>query len=224
MNIVFEGVNGSGKTTAINGLIKFLNKKGVKYNYISDLETDTPLNSVLQKMFSDSVFLELNQEFKTSLFESLVLAADHHYIQEMHRKDKGIIIYDRDFISVLAYQKDIIKKEYEDWENFFNPFREIMTYQLKNIDLLCYVSVPIEENIRRTEVRDNRKFSEEEKQIIINLKNNMEEEIENFCRKTNTPCLSIDGRAPAEDITRQILNGIKEVKNNSKHENKEKTM
>lgn len=205
MNLLFEGVNGSGKTTIINALIKKLEKMGLKYERISDLETDTPLNPVLKMMFADSVFLEMSKDFKTSLFESLVLAADHHYIQEMHRKDTGITIYDRDFISVLAYQKDIINKEYKDGDKFFKPFREIMLYQLKDLDLICYVTIPIEENIARTEKRDNRKFSEEEKQTILSLKNNMEEEIDSYCQLSETPLLVLDGRKNAQENADEIL-------------------
>lgn len=211
MNILFEGVNGSGKTTIINTLIEELEKREVDYSCISDLETNTPLNPVLKQMFSDSVFLEMNKGFKTSLFESLVLAADHHYIQEMHRADKGITIYDRDFISVLAYQKDIIKNDYEDWEEFFDAYRTIMTFNLKNIDLLCYVSIPSEENIARTEKRDGRSFSEEEKEMLESLKKNMEEEIVNYTQRTNTPLLVLDGRKDPRVNALNIAMMLKEI-------------
>ena len=205
MNILFEGVNGSGKTTIINALTEKLEKMGLKYERISDLEANTPLNPVLKMMFADSVFLEMSKDFKTSLFESLVLAADHHYLQEMHRNDKGITLYDRDFISVLAYQKDIIKKDYPDGDVFFKSFREIMMYQLKDLDLLCYVNIPIEENIKRTETRDKRKFSEEEKESIKSLKNNMEEEINNYCESSKTPLLVLDGRKNPEQNANEII-------------------
>ena len=215
MNILFEGVNGSGKTTLINEFRKVLEEKNIPFNYISDLETDTPLNPVLKQMFSESVFLQMGNHFKTSLFESLVLAADHHYIQEMHRNDKGITLYDRDFISVLAYQKDIIKQDYpEDWEDFYSAFRKIMLYHLKKIDILCYVSVSTEENIKRTELRDNRLFSEEEKKTLYALKTNMEEEITSYCAKHKVLLLRLDGRENATENVKKIIAGIKQLHKN----------
>ncbi len=215
MNVVFEGVNGSGKTTLISNLKRVFDENKISYEYVADLETETPLKPVLEKMFSESVFLELGNQFKTSLFESLVLAAEHHFIQEKFRAKDGIIIYDRDFLSILAYQKDIIKKDYpEDWEEFYNAFRTILLYRLKDIDLICYVSIPTEDNIKRTEQRDKRKFSEKEKQLIVNLKNNMEDEIEYFCEKTKTKLLILDGRENPETNSKEIINLLQNLEKN----------
>ena len=209
MNIVFEGVNGSGKTTLINNLRSILDKKKVEYDYISDLATNTPLSPVLQQMFSESTFLEMDTAFRTSLYESLVLAADHHYIQEKYRNRTGLVLYDRDFISVLSYQKDIIRKDYPaDWEVFYDAFRTIMLYSLKKVDLLCYVSIPVEENIRRTEQRDGRLFSDDEKELLVSLKNNMEQEISFFCSRTGTPMLHLDGSVSPKINSELVLDRI----------------
>ncbi len=192
MNVIFEGVNGSGKSTIINTLMKKFDEGKIDYNYISDLVVDTPLKPVLEMMFKDSVFLQMKTEFKTSLFESLILAANHHYIQEKLRNNKAINIYDRDFISVLAYQKDIIKADYPNWEIFYKSFREIMLFELKKVDLLCYVSIDVDENVRRTEQRDQRKFSSEEIEMLKKLKFNTEEEIE-LLASQGVEVLELDG-------------------------------
>ena len=203
MNIVFEGV--SGKTTIINHLRNLLDEKRVEYDYISDLATNTPLSPVLQQMFSESTFLEMDAFFRTSLYESLVLAADHHYIQEKYRDRTGLVLFDRDFISVLSYQKDIIRKDYpSDWEEFYDAFRTIMLFCLKKVDLLCYVSIPVEENILRTEQRDGRLFSDGEKELLVSLKDNMEREISLFCSGTGTPLLLLDGSV-SPDINGQLV-------------------
>ena len=99
MNIIFEGVNGSGKTTIIDAFKKDLDDKGQKYEYVSDLVYETPLTPILEYMFKSSVFLNMKENFKTSLFESLVLAANHHYIQERLRDSKLINIYDSSLLS-----------------------------------------------------------------------------------------------------------------------------
>lgn len=203
MNIVFEGINGSGKTTLINELRQDLNQNNIPYTYVSDLKFDTPLKPVLEMMVKDSVFAELKRDFKTSIFESLVFAANHHYIQELLRHEQECVIYDRDYISVLGYQKGIIQKEYINWEVFYKAFREIMLYELKKTDLLIYVSVPTEENIARTERRDNRICTPEERQMFDELKNNVEEEIYIAEHKFNIPTMYLDGRtAPQENVAK----------------------
>lgn len=208
MNIIFEGVNGSGKTTIIDAFKKNLDDKGQKYEYVSDLVYETPLTPILEYMFKSSVFLNMKENFRTSLFESLVLAANHHYIQERLRDSKLINIYDRDFISVLAYQKDIIKNEYVKWKEFYESFRNIMLFELKNVDLLTYVSIPIEENIKRTENRDNRKFSQKEIELLFKLKENMEEEIKAFHYLSGTDILYLDGREDPKVNVEKISNKI----------------
>ncbi len=213
MNILFEGINGSGKTTLINQLRKEIEAKGGKYEYIADLTTDTPLSPILKQMFSNSAFLEMKSSFKTSLFESLVLAANHHYIQEKYRNQTGLILYDRDFISVLSYQKDIIKKDYpNNWELFYHAYRTILFFELKKIDLLCYVSIPLEENINRTEQRDNRRFSKDERDLLHSLKTNMEQEICAYCKETQVPLLKLDGSLPSEINCQQIIEQLKCLK------------
>ena len=209
MNIIFEGVNGSGKTTVIDVFRNDLNEKNMKYEYVSDLVYETPLTPVLEYMFKSGVFLNMKENFKTSLFESLVLAANHHYIQEKLRNSDIINIYDRDFISVLAYQKDIIKNEYSNWKEFYESFRNIMLFELKNVDLLTYISIPTEENIRRIENRDNRKFSQQEIELLFKLKENMEEEIKIFHELSGTEILYLDGREDSkvnvEKINSKVL-------------------
>ena len=201
MNIVFEGINGSGKTTLINSLKDEFEKEKIKYTYISDLKYDTPLKPVLEMMVKDSVFAELKNEFKTSIFESLVFAANHHYIQEKLKNEKGIFLYDRDYISVLGYQKGIIQKEYIDWEKFYIAFREIMLFELKKIDLLVYLSVPMDENIRRIESRNNKKYSKEDIDLLLGLRNNVEEEVKKAQEQYNIPTLYLSGiEEPKENI------------------------
>lgn len=210
MNIVFEGINGSGKTTLIKEMIKDLDTNNIPHTYVSDLKYDTPLKPVLEKMVADSVFAELKQEFKTSIFESLVFAANHHYIQEQLRNVKDLVIYDRDYISVLGYQKGIVQKEYVNWEIFYKAFREIMLFELKKTDLLVYVSVPTEENIRRTEIRDNRKCTMGEIKMFDELKKNVEEEIYIAEKELMIPTMYLSGTDKPQDNVEKIKRKIKE--------------
>lgn len=208
MNLVFEGINGSGKTTIIEGVRNELDSRQIPYHYISDLVYQTPLTPVLKKMLEGDVFLELNEQFETSLYESLILAANHHYIQEKMRNVSSVKLFDRDYISVLAYQKEFIQKGYENWESFYQAFREIMLFELKSIDLLVYVSVPFLENVKRTEKRDHRTLDTDELRKLYALRENMESEIKRI--ENQTPILHLNGMEEVshnvEKIKRKVLN------------------
>lgn len=211
MNIVFEGVNGSGKTTIINEFKEDLNQNGINYIYVSDLKYDTPLKPVLEMMVKDSVFAQLKNEFKTSIFESLVFAANHHYIQEQLRNNKDIVLYDRDYISVLGYQKGIIAEEYENWEKFYRAFREIMLFELKKTNLLVYVSVPLEENVRRTELRDKRIYTPKDVELLKRLRDNVEEEVEIAKTSLQIPTIFLDGTQSPISNVEKIKQKIKRL-------------
>lgn len=172
MNIIFEGISGSGKTTIINELCANLNAKNISFEMIGDLEYETPIKKILLNMVSANPLMDGNETFKTSLYESLLLAANHHYVQEKLRCYDKMCIYDRDFISLLAYQKIILAKDYDNYEEIFDIYKKLVLINLKKIDYIFYVDIPMEVCIERTEKRDKRLFKEED---IIMLKKIKEE-------------------------------------------------
>ena len=141
MNIIFEGVDGSGKTTIIDNFKQDLESKKEIVRYVDELTQDSPISEILAKMLSDDPFFMLDKTFPTSIFESLLLAADMHYRQERYKYNDGYNLYDRDFLSILSYQKEILKDDYSNYMDFYKPFKEIVLFNLKPIDLLVYVHV-----------------------------------------------------------------------------------
>lgn len=222
MNIVFEGISGSGKSTIVKEFLEKLDKKNIEYHHLPDIHADTPLKPVLANMNSDSTLLQMKKRFKTSLFESLVLAGNHHYMQEQHR-NKPLSIYDRDFISVLSFQKDIIKAEYpHNWQDFYSAFREIMLFELKEIDDIIYVSTPVETCNERVEKRDKRKLTTSEQLMIYSLKKNMEREIADYCKDNDkTSLLVLDGTKPPKQNVELIFNHLGHKLENIKNNNEE---
>ena len=149
MNIVFEGVDASGKTTLINYFAKELKEKNVKCQVVADVKEPTPLLPVFKELFNTN-FLQSNKNFKTALYETLLFACSHFYVQEQNRNNKHITIYDRDIFTLLSYQKELIRQEYpNNYLKFYKPFKEMLLFENKQIDLLVYVSIPLEENIKR---------------------------------------------------------------------------
>ena len=110
--------------------------------------------------------------------------------------------------------KDVFDRNrlYIDWEKFYKAFREIMLFELKKLDLLVYISVPIEENVRRTELRDNRKYTSEDIDLLLKLRNNVEEEVKIAQEQYNIPTLYLDGmKDPKENIKvikKRIIKGV----------------
>ena len=205
MNIIFEGISGAGKTTIIEELLKGLSDQEV--TYIPDLEYETPLTEILLKLVTNNLFMESEVNFKTSIFESLLLAANHHYTQEKLRNNPGITIYDRDFISVLAMQKEIIKLEYDNWEEFYKSFRKIMLFSLKPINHIVYVETPIEICVQRLEQRDNRNLNLDDIEMLKQINSNMKSECSQLSSKYGFDIINVNGN---HDVEKNV-NLIKKV-------------
>lgn len=194
MNIIFEGIDGVGKTTIINSFKQDLEKKKEIVRYIDELTQDSPISEILGKMLSDDPFFMLDKTFPTSIFESLLLAADMHYRQERYKYNNGYNLYDRDFLSILSYQKEILKGDYTEYMKFYKPFKEIVLFNLKPIDLLVYVQAPLETSVSRVAARDNIEFLEKQKQFLSSLKSSLEQELIPELEEQKIKVLKLDGR------------------------------
>lgn len=203
MNIVFEGIDGVGKTTVIDSLKKDLEEKKEIVRYIDELTQDSPISDILNKMLSDDPFFMLDKGFPTSIFESLLLAADMHYRQEKYKYDDGFNLYDRDFLSILSYQKEILKDDYENYMDFYRPFKEIVLFNLKPIDLLVYIHAPLEVSVSRVAKRDNIEFIESQRKFLQALKTSLEVELIPQLEKQNVKVLKLDGRdKPYQNVSK----------------------
>ncbi len=203
MNIVFEGIDGVGKTTVIDSLKKDLEEKEEIVRYVDELTQDSPISDILNKMLSDDPFFMLDKGFPTSIFESLLLAADMHYRQEKYKYDDGFNLYDRDFLSILSYQKEILKEDYSNYMDFYRPFKEIVLFNLKPIDLLVYIHAPLEVSVSRVAKRDNIEFIESQRKFLQALKTSLESELIPQLEKQNVKVLKLDGRdKPYQNVSK----------------------
>ena len=203
MNIIFEGIDGVGKTTIIDNLKKDLESKNEIVRYVDELTQDSPISEILGKMLSDDPFFMLDKSFPTSVFESLLLAADMHYRQEKYKYNDGYNLYDRDFLSILSYQREILKEDYKNYMDFYKPFKEIVLFNLKPIDLLVYVHAPLEVSVSRVAARDNIKFIQKQKDFLLCLKKSLEQEIIPQLEKQKVKVLKLDGRDnPSKNISK----------------------
>ena len=203
MNIVFEGIDGVRKTTVIDSLKKDLEEKKEIVRYVDELTQDSPISDILNKMLSDDPFFMLDKGFPTSIFESLLLAADMHYRQEKYKYNDGFNLYDRDFLSILSYQKEILKEDYSNYMDFYRPFKEIVLFNLKPIDLLVYIQAPLEVSVSRVAKRDNIEFIESQRKFLQALKTSLESELIPQLEKQNVKVLRLDGRdKPYQNVSK----------------------
>lgn len=203
MNIIFEGIDGVGKTTVIDNLRKDLESKKEIVRYVDELTQDSPISDILGKMLSDDPFFMLDKSFPTSIFESLLLAADMHYRQERYKYNDGYNLYDRDFLSILSYQKEILKGDYPNYMDFYKPFKKVVLFNLKPIDLLVYIHAPLELTISRIASRDNIIFLEKQKQFLLSLKSSLEQELLPELEEKKIRVLRLDGREnPTNNVSK----------------------
>lgn len=203
MNIIFEGIDGVGKTTVIDYLRKDLESKNEIVRYVDELTQDSPISDILGKMLSDDPFFMLDKSFPTSIFESLLLASDMHYRQERYKYNDGYNLYDRDFLSILSYQKEILKGDYPNYMDFYKPFKEVVLFNLKPIDLLVYIYAPLELSVSRIASRDKRILLENQKQFLLSLKSSLEQELLPELEEKKIKVLRLDGREnPTNNVSK----------------------
>ena len=105
----------------------------------------------------------------------------------------------------------------ENYMEFFNSFRKMLMFENKQIDVLVYVHIPLEENIRRKSARDDIIFTDRERETLAVFKRNMEEEIKNFIEKNpNVEFVALDGRMSPEQNCLKIVQAMINVRNKTR--------
>lgn len=147
--IVFEGIDGSGKTTQLKLLGEYLKEKGIAYS-ITREPTDSPIGSLLRKCLSREI--ETDERAIAALF-----AADRldHILRMKDELSRGVtVLCDRYYCSSLAYNGSFASYE---WVLALNtPAMESL-----KPDLTVFVDVSPEESMRRIARRSERERYEE---------------------------------------------------------------
>ena len=87
--------------------------------------------------------------------------------------------------------------------DFYKPFKEIVAFNLKTIDLLVYVYATLEVSVSRVASRDKREFLESQKQFLLSLKNAYEQELIPELEQQKVKVLKLDGReTPSYNISK----------------------
>mgnify|MGYP004463889119 CR=1 FL=1 len=208
MNIVFEGITGTGKTTLINRIYTRMIENNLNVYKISEIDNVSPLSPVLERMYQTDTFLRMKKNISTIISESLILAADYQYMNEYTKKLSGYKLFDRDLFTEIVYQKYFLELEYGKNNKFYKNWEKCLLYNRKKIDKVIYIEAPLSLCIKRNEARDNREFSSQDVEILEKLSLLQKEYVINYCNKEKIDLLFIDGSLNINDNIEIVYNFI----------------
>lgn len=154
MYIVFEGIDGVGKSTQVNLLKDWLELNGFDVEIVVE-PTDSEVGKLIRKILQrNDATTEIIQKTLGLLF-----AADRMLIMDKLNDSSKIILSDRSFISSLAYQKPI------GWIKQINKY-------VKEPDLVLLLDMDVKTSVDRCSKEDefeNEEFLKEVKSNYLNL-------------------------------------------------------
>lgn len=158
MYIVFEGIDGAGKSTQINLLKDWLEQNGFDVETVVE-PTDSEVGKLIRKILQrpDATTDRIQKTL------GLLFAADRMLIMDKLNDDSKVILSDRSFISSLAYQ------EPAEWIEQINKYA-------KEPDLVLLLEVDVKTSVNRCSKEDE--FENEE--FLSNVKANYLDLISNF--------------------------------------------
>ena len=158
MYIVFEGIDGAGKSTQIKMLKDWLESNGFRVETLVE-PTDSEVGKLIRRILQrpDATTDRVQKTL------GLLFAADRMLIMDKLEDEKKVIISDRSFISSLAYQ------EPTEWIEVLNKYA-------KKPDLLILLDLDVKTSVARTSGEDT--FENEE--FLTNVKANYLEIAKNF--------------------------------------------
>lgn len=195
--IVFEGIDGSGKSTQADRLVRYLKSKNIKAVVTNEPQSDRPVGMLIRQALKK----QISFDEKTI---ALLFAADRlDHIQRISEKlDEGFwVVCDRYYFSSFAYNDTALNKE---WIISVNS--EAMN-ALK-ADMTIFLDVPCDISLSRVSKRGEREiFENTERQNRV--RNNYLELFKRF--KDDENIVVIDGNAQQNIIEKEIADKIDEL-------------
>lgn len=209
INIVFEGPTGAGKTTIIKKLKKIYSKN-YKVGFTNDIDRTSPLYKVIKKMFDENALVSMNKNFNTLRYETLIQSADYLFLREkLYSEENDINLFDRNYSSIYSYQSVLLENEIEKSEEFMNNVLQCMKSGEKPVDLMVFFGSNINKALKRSEIRDNRKYTKKEKDTFKKFN----EKLTDFIRYNNNEyqLLVINDKDSLEQAIIKISKKIDEI-------------
>ena len=220
INVVFEGPTGAGKTTIINKLEKIYNKR-YKVGRTNDIDESSPLYKTIKDMFDKNPLVSLNNNFSTLRYETLIQAADYLYLREkIYAENNDINLFDRNYSSVYSYQYVLLKGNIEKCDEFMDNVLSCMKSGEKGIDLMVFFDTDMDVALKRSELRDKRKYNKFEKQTFKQFN----KKLKDFLRYNNSEynLIVIENDDSVDDAIKKITSKLDEIIEDKKKSEDEK--
>ena len=196
MLITFEGGEGTGKTTQINILKKYLEDQGLEVIITREPGGVTSAENIRAVIFDNEI---------DSITETMLYAAARreHYIKKIKPAlDAGkIVICDRFIDSSIVYQGIVRGVGVDLVEN-------INKYAINNVepDLTIFFDLDPETGLKRVSLRNEQmnRFDKESLDFHLKVRKGY-----NLLSKTRNRFVLIDASKSIEDVTKQIINIMK---------------
>ena len=193
--IVFEGIDGSGKTTQAKLLQNYFISQN-KNSVLKKEPTDSDIGSLIKKLLEEEISLEKKSEFNKQMMHLFIADRYNHIfnkkngILELNRQNI-ITIIDRYFFSTLAYNSNNIED--------FNLIKKLhKDFPLP--DIIIYIRTSIETSLNRISKRVKRDVYETEEKLKI-----VHENYENIFKELKSNILIIDGSQSIDSIHNKII-------------------
>lgn len=199
--IVFEGIDGSGKSTVSQMLYDRINRQIGKVHKTFE-PTDSPIGSVIRNILNRRI----KSDGKTIAALFLADRLDHIQNDQMGMlkflNEGTHVISDRYYYSSYAYHVPVLP---QDWVIETNK----VCADLLRPDIVFYLDITVEESMER--INKNRSFKDlfETKEKITTVRKNYLEAIEKEGKKDNV--VIINGAQTIEQVFEDVWTATKEI-------------
>ncbi len=202
---MFEGIDGSGKSTQIQNISKRLKTENLKV-YTTFEPTDGPVGSLIRQMLSGEIATD--QRTIASLFAAD--RTDHLTNQKNGIKQKvdqgGIVLCDRYYFSSYAYHAQYIDMEWVIHANSLNA-------EILKPDLTIFIDVDPEICFKRIKLSRTDFEMYEQIDIMKNVRINYFKAFDRL--KDSEKIAVVDGNTTPEKVEDSILNEISKLESRS---------
>jgi dTMP kinase len=203
MFIVFEGIDGCGKSTQIDFFHKYLYSKEM-YNVIKTREPGcTELGVDIRNILLNKKEIEISPMAELFLF--MADRVEHiNKIINPALNGRYIVLCDRYDYSTFAYQ--LAREHSMEFENNLYKINEIAKMEAPEVDIVFYIQISVETSIKRKQAMGNLdRFESMGNSFLENVKTNYDLRFMNPKRsKEHTKYIIING----ENSPHQVLSDI----------------
>ena len=203
--IVFEGIDGAGKTTQINLLRDALAARGIEC-YVTAEPTDMPSGKKIREALSGRVSVTCSEMADMFASDRVIHNKDDKQGIDVMLSSGKTVISDRYYYSSLAYQGTELGFERVAKLNLENP-------DIRTPDLCIFLDLSPEKSLERigkradtpTEIYENYEYLEKTRKMFFDVFDRLE--------KRGERIEIIDASGSAEDISSRILTRVLQLFN-----------